>query len=195
MNWFELPMPDLETERLTLRSYKATDAKELQRLAGQWEVADTTQRIPHPYPDGAAEEWIAKLPGNWKAGEQAIWAITVTETGALLGSMGLTLAPAHRSAELGYWITPSEWGKGYATEAAQAALTFGMSTLGLWRVHAHYLVRNPASGAVLRKLGMTHEGTLRAGVWKWDRPEDLIVCSILAPEWRVQDSIGSAANE
>lgn len=182
MQWHAHDQPVLFSPRLTLRPYVASDAADLQRKAGQWEVADTTQRIPHPYPDGAAESFIAGLSGAWASGEQAIWAITRTDTGALLGSMGLTFSAAHRSAELGYWIAPADWGQGYATEAAQAAMHFGFDALGLYRIHAHYLARNPASGAVLRKLGMQPEGTLRAAVWKWDKPEDVIVCAILASE-------------
>ena len=62
-----------------------------------------------------------------------------------------------RRAELGYWIGVPWWNRGYATEAGRALLDFGFGTLGLHRIMAHHMMRNPASGRVMQKLGMTRD--------------------------------------
>jgi len=53
--------PELRTERLHLRMPDFDDAANIQRLAGAVEIYRTTERIPHPYPDGLAERWIAGM--------------------------------------------------------------------------------------------------------------------------------------
>jgi ribosomal-protein-alanine N-acetyltransferase len=99
-----------------------------------------------------------------------------------VGAVGLILAPAHDRAELGYWIGAPYWGRGYATEASRAVVRWGFEGLGLRRIHASHFPRNPASGRVLEKLGMRHEGTLRQHVKKWDEYLDLESYGLLADE-------------
>jgi [ribosomal protein S5]-alanine N-acetyltransferase len=86
-------------------------------------------------------------------------------------------------AELGYWIGKPYWGHGYCTEAAQAVLRYAFSDLAPVRVHASHFTRNPASGRVMQKIGMRHEGCRRQHVKKWDKTEDLEVYGILKLEW------------
>ncbi|WP_179228637.1 GNAT family N-acetyltransferase [Leptolyngbya ohadii] len=71
---------------------------------------------------------------------------------------------AHSNAELGYWIGKPYWGNGYASEAAQEVMNFGLQALRLHRIYATCLGCNPASARVLQKLGMTHEGTQKQHV-------------------------------
>ena len=98
------------------------------------------------------------------------------------------LTPAHAVGELGYWIAVSAWGRGYATEAAGALCDFAFGALDLHRIQARHLMRNPASGRVMQKLGMQREGILRGAVRKWDRFEDLALYAVLAPEWQAARS-------
>jgi RimJ/RimL family protein N-acetyltransferase len=72
---------------------------------------------------------------------------------------------------------------GYATEAARAVVEFGFATLGLHRIHAHYFAENKASGRVLEKFGMRHEGRLRNHFRKWNRFIDVENCGMLAEEF------------
>lgn len=166
-----------------LRQFALSDAPLVQTLAGDREIAAGTLSIPHPYPPGAAETWIGGLPDAWARGDQAAFAITAPSEG-LLGAIGLRIEPAHRRAELGYWIGRPFWGRGYATEAGVAVIGFGFEELGLNRIQAHHFVRNPASGRVMQKLGMTYEGRLREGIIKWGEPEDLDLYSILQREYQ-----------
>lgn len=173
-------IPELHTERLRLRAFTAGDAADVRRLAGAFEIAGTTQNVPHPYPEGAAEQWIAGLSPAWASGAGITWAIAARDAGELVGAIGLRLTPEHAMAELGYWIGVPHWGRGYATEAGATVLDFGFGTLGLNRIQARHLVRNPASGRVMAKLGMRYEGRLRQAAQKNDRFEDLELYARLA---------------
>lgn len=171
--------PTLATERLCLRPFRTADADDVQRLAGDRAVADTTLNIPHPYEDGLAEKWISNHRDWFEQGEQAVFAITLRSDDTLLGALGLRVTPDDQRAELGYWIGKPYWGQGYCTEAARNVLRFGFEQLDLNRIYAHHLSRNPASGRVMQKIGMTHEGHLRQHVRKWGVFEDLELYGML----------------
>lgn len=177
-------MPDILTTRLRLRPFTLSDAPHVYAIAGLREIADMTLSIPHPYPSGAAEDWISTHSGEWDAGVGITLAIT-THDDSLVGCVGLTVAPQHRQAELGYWIAPLCWGRGYATEAAVALLTIGFDQMQLHRIQARHFVRNEASGRVMEKIGMQREGVIRDGVRKGDHFETVVLYAILATDSRV----------
>lgn len=166
-----------------LRPFTLDDAPRVRQLAGDARIADTTLRIPHPYPEGAAEEWIGTHAAAFGAGESAQFAVTLADSGELIGATGFEFSAAHNHAELGYWIGVAYWGKGYATEAGRALLEWGFRQRGVHRIHAHHFARNPASGRVMQKLGMRPEGCLRAHVRKNDRYEDCELYGILREEF------------
>jgi ribosomal-protein-alanine N-acetyltransferase len=176
--------PTLTTKRLTLRPFVLDDAWDVERLAGMREIADTTLNIPHPYPVGAATRWIETHAPAWAAGTGVTYAIVETSNGKLAGVVSLMqIHREHRRAELGYWIAVDRWNKGFATEAGASILDFGFGTLGLHRIESTHFVRNPASGKVMQKLGMTQEGVARDSAVKWDHFESLVRYAILEPEW------------
>jgi len=178
--------PVLKTRRLLLRAAEPRDAAEIRRLAGAREVAATTLNIPHPYPEGAAESWIARQAQGWQDGTDAGFSIFERDEEALVGGVGLRLAPDHRRAELGYWIAVPYWNRGYCTEAAVETLRFGFEELALYRIHASHFANNPASGRVMEKIGMRHEGCRRGHVLKWGEFLDLEEYAVLAEEWRAR---------
>ncbi|HEY0456012.1 MAG TPA: GNAT family protein [Verrucomicrobiae bacterium] len=184
--------PNLSTERLLLRGLELSDAGEIQRLAGDRKIADTTLLIPHPYPDGAAAEFITNVQRDWKEQKSAVFALRNNQSSAFCGTMGLSLDHLHSRAELGYWIAVPLWGQGLCTEAARALLEFGFTQLSLHRIWAQHFSRNPASGRVLQKLGMRHEGQLRQHIKKADCFEDTECYGILQQEWPVARSIPGA---
>jgi RimJ/RimL family protein N-acetyltransferase len=175
--------PVLETDRLVLRPFAQSDAADVQRLAGEHAIADTTLNIPHPYEDGMAEDWIATHLPAWRAGELATFAVKLREGGALIGAAGLKLELGFDRGELGYWIGEPYWNRGYCTEAARALVDYGFRRLALHRIQATHLARNPASGRVMQKLGMTQEGVLREHTKKWGVYEDLVLYGILRETW------------
>ena len=176
-------LPSLHTDRLILRPFELSDAPEVQRLAGEREIAATTINIPHPYENGMAEEWISKHAERFQEGETADLAICDRGDGHLIGATTLFLKPEYDRAEIGYWIAKPYWGRGYCTEAARAMLRYGFEELGLNRIFAEYMGSNPASGRVMEKLGMKCEGRLRQHVKKWGEFQDMIVYSILESEY------------
>lgn len=175
--------PTLSTPRLILRPFVLTDAPEVRRLAGDRAIAATTLLIPHPYEEGMAEEWIATHAATFESGTGVTFAITSKADGTLIGAISLMDITAGHQAEIGYWIGVPYWGQGYCTEAARAVIEYAFNTLGLVRIHAHHFSRNPASGQIMRKLGMKYEGCRRHHVLKWGQLEDIEMYGILRQEW------------
>jgi RimJ/RimL family protein N-acetyltransferase len=183
------PLPRLTTDRLVLRAFVADDAPTVERLAGDWEVANTTLNMPHPYPAGGGAFWIGTHLAAWEQRTDLTLAVCRLETPReIIGSVALSLQLDHARAELGYWIGAHTWGQGFATEAAYAIVSFGFAELDLNRVQARHFVRNQASGRVLQKVGMRLEGVHRQMYRRWDRFEDVAVYGVLAREWASRDN-------
>ena len=172
--------PTIETPRLTLRPFRPGDAPEVQHLAGAAEVAESTLSIPHPYPPGAAEAWIATQPAKWDDGSVATFAVVARDTRSLVGAIGLILAPQHACAEVGYWIGVPYWNRGFATEAGRALFDYAFGPLALHRIEGRHFTRNAPSGRVMQKLGMQFECVQRDGLRKNGRFEDVARYAILA---------------
>ena len=114
-------------------------------------------------------------------------AIVFRAEGRLIGTCGIRMESVDfRRANIGYEITPTYWGKGYATEAARAIVAFGFLELRLHRIWARCVAENAASYRVLEKLGMRREGRLREEEWMKGRWWDTLVYGILDHEWRSQ---------
>lgn len=175
--------PVIESNRIILRPFELSDAAVVQKLAGERAIADTTLRIPHPYEDGKAEEWISTHAEQCKTEKEVILAVVLKENEELIGSISLSIDRINKNAELGYWIGKPFWGNGYCTEAAREMLAYGFGELQLNRINAHHFKRNPASGKVLEKIGMKYEGCMRQHVKKWDAFEDILLYGILRGEF------------
>jgi RimJ/RimL family protein N-acetyltransferase len=112
------------------------------------------------------------------------FAITLRGQERLIGNCGIRMrSPGAHEADIGYEFDSRYWGRGYATEAARAMLTFGFGTLGLHRIWAHCIAENVASARVLEKIGMRREGRLRENEWMKGRWWDTLVYAILDYEW------------
>ena len=177
--------PSLPTDRLTLRPFTLDDAAAVQALAGRREIADTTISVPHPCSEQQARDWLASHAAAFALGQGAGFAIELNRDQRLIGAVGIRdVSAEHQRGELGMWIGVEWWGHGFATEAARAVVAFGFKQLGLNRIYAHHMVRNPASGKVLVKVGMRREGLLRQPVRKWGKFEDVVLLAILRQDWQ-----------
>jgi RimJ/RimL family protein N-acetyltransferase len=170
----------LETARLKLRPAIAADAPRIATLINDPDVARMSTRIPHPYALQDAESFLARC----EAGDEKVFAIEHGDDG-LVGVIGFhdtgpehflgqardssldarrdrktgaTFARRALGPEVGYWLGRPYWGKGLATEAAQAALVWASKSWGRRCVVSSHFADNPASGAVLIKSGFLYTG-------------------------------------
>lgn len=142
------------TERLLLRPGWPEDAAALAAAIGNEAVVLNLSKVPWPYD---VRDAVAYL-GRDRADDEADLLIFARTMGAprLIGGIGL--ARDGDDVELGYWIVPSHWGLGFATEAGRAVVAMARDSLRLDRLIAGHFVDNPASGNVLRKLGFVETG-------------------------------------
>ena len=144
------------TPRLTLRPGWPEDAPALARAIAHESVAFKLARLPWPYTEAHARHWLAMEHGEADV-PLLIFAHDRGRAPELIGGVGLH--PDDRGElEIGYWLTPSAWGRGYATEAGRAVVDMARHALGRRRLVSGHFVDNPASGRVLRKLGFAPTG-------------------------------------
>ncbi|MHB8509699.1 MAG: GNAT family N-acetyltransferase [Candidatus Dormibacteria bacterium] len=167
-------VPELVTARLTLRQPGPADADLISLYAGAREVAAMTANIPHPYPPGAALDFINGAWASAAARDAYLFAV-IADVG-LVGMCGLHgVSRETRRAEIGYWVGLPHWSRGYASEAAAEVTRWALEDTGLHRVYGMCLTENVASARVLEKAGMTYEGTLKHHSLKWGVFSDLRV--------------------
>lgn len=153
-------LPTLLTAHLVLRPLRPDDAAALAQLAGNINVARNTRRIPHPYTEDMARQFIADQRSAFNRGLEWTWAICLKDGLAPIGCIGVQFED-EMGGELGYWLGEACWGKGYASEAGRAVIDHVFNTCTLWELNARHLFTNPASGRVLTKLGFQLVGFTR----------------------------------
>lgn len=150
----------LTTERLILRPLVADDAEALHRLVNDWEVTRNLAVVPFPYPRELADEWIESTRRSLAEGSAYQLAITGRdgEQEMLVGVVGLRIDVASRTGRLGYWVGRRFWGHGVATEAAGRLARWALANLDIDRLEAKVITDNPASAAVLQRIGFRQTG-------------------------------------
>jgi RimJ/RimL family protein N-acetyltransferase len=154
---------ELRTARLLLRDWRAEDADALVRHVNHRAVWRNTGALPFPYSRADAEaffKYVAEHP-------QEIHLAIVPDSEPV-GSVGLYRRRGLEQyvGELGYWLGPTCWGRGYATEAARALAEHAFATTDLERIEARVFAWNPASRRVLEKAGFQLEGLKRRAAFK-----------------------------
>ena len=145
----------LRTERLFLRPAWLEDAPELTRAIGQEPVVRMLSRVPWPYREEHAREWI-DAPHDPHLPNLLI--TLPDEGGRIVGCVGLHEDEGQIA--VGYWLAPSHWGRGYATEALSGLLSLARLA-GHRQLFSRHAADNPASGRVLRKAGFRPTGRAR----------------------------------
>lgn len=148
-------VPRVQTERLLLREPRRTDFEEFAANA-----ADPEATV---YLSGVSDRrtawriWLAAT-GAWVLDGKGWWAIEHRESRAMVGTVGVFVRESAPDFEIGWTVFRPHWRKGYAAEAAQAALDHALGEYGAARVIAYIDPKNEASIGVSKRLGMHYEG-------------------------------------
>ncbi len=168
------------TQRLTLRPGWAEDAPALTAAIAHEAVAFQLARLPWPYTEAHAAQWL----GQVSRPDDVSRVILSHDYGypRLVGGIGIH--PDGDAHEIGYWLTPDAWGRGYATEAGRAILGIAQYAMGLKRLTSGCFLDNPASGRVLAKLGFRQTGVemrhcLALGI---DKPSAMLERDLMTAE-------------
>jgi RimJ/RimL family protein N-acetyltransferase len=156
-------------------------APEVQKLVTSHPDIVGMTRMPDPYPDDGAAEWIAQAVPKCEAGEWYVFAIT-RDDGQAVGLIGL-IGESERGAEMGYWVGGPFMNEGFATQAVRLLLEFAFSELGLERVFATPLERNLASRRVLEKNGLEVARTYPNTEEKWEPTDMFMEYALTRDEW------------
>jgi len=153
----QLAIPTLETERLTLRAFREADAAALFELSQDPDVMRYVgdRRVPT-----LQETWrsVAGWIGHWALRGYGQWAIEERASGRFIGRAGIINPADWPGPEVGYLLGRPWWGRGYATEAASAAMSWGFEHIGFDELISLIDPANQASIAVATRLGESLRG-------------------------------------
>jgi ribosomal-protein-alanine N-acetyltransferase len=143
----------LRTERLLLRAWRDDDITPFAAMCADPIVME---HFPKLLDRAETEAAVGRIRMHWQREGFGLWAVEVD--GGFIGFTGLA-RPAFMpdSVEVGWRLAAAHWGKGYATEAARAAIAYGFDTLGLREIVSMTIPANLRSQAVMHKLGMTRD--------------------------------------
>ena len=151
------------SDQVHLSEVRSSDKPALVQRLNDRDIYDRTLRIPFPYTDASADEWLALVAKiTEQQGRQVQWAIRNAED-ALIGGCGFSGFQTVKShlAEVGYWLAKPYWGRGIMTAVVQRLCQHAFDEFGLAKITAHVFAHNPSSARVLAKCGFQEEGFLR----------------------------------
>lgn len=182
-------IPRLMTERLILRGFEEGDLDGMAEMMADPEVA----RFIAPAPLTREQSWrsMAGMLGHWHLRGYGMWAVLRASDGAFVGRVGLVNPEGWPGLEVGWSLTRACWGKGYATEAAEAAMDYAFLTLRPDRLISSIDAANFASQRVAERLGESR-GPSQTITSQGERFE-VDIWSIDRNAWRARRPIGSAA--
>ena len=182
-------LPELETSRLVLRPLKMRDAGDIFAYASDPDVARYVLWEPHKTV-ADTRNYIRYIRALYHRGLPASWAVTLRESGQVIGTIGfMWYSDANSAAEIGYSFSKAHWNMGYATEALRAVIDSVFRTLPVNRLEAQHDVRNPASGRVMEKCGMRKEGVLRQRIKNKGEFVDVALWSFLRTDLEPRDDL------
>lgn len=177
-------LPELTTERLTLRKMLFEDAADMFEYSVQGDVSKYLTWSPHPDID-YTKAYLRYVSQRYRTGDAIDWAIVHKESGRMIGTCGFARIDfQNNSGEIGYVLNPKFQRQGIAAEAAMEVIRFGFEVLGLERIEARYMIENIPSRRVMEKCHMTYEGVRRRGALVKDIYRDIGVCAITREDYK-----------
>ena len=180
------PAYRIETERLVVRCYHPSDAQMLDdSVTESLEHLKPWMPWAHLEPE-AVEEKIKRLKhfrGEFDLGQDYIYGIFNKDETRLLGGTGLHTRLSDSELEIGYWIHKDFVKQGLTTESTAALIKVAFEIIHIHRIEIHCDPANLASASIPRKLGFTHEGTLRAKTPFLNRWRDTMIWGLLEDEY------------
>jgi ribosomal-protein-alanine N-acetyltransferase len=175
-----IPFPVLTTPRLVLRALRLTDLDDLYSYASDPEIDRFTPWVHYKSLDEARTD-LDEFLAEYEQYGLGAWGIEHQIDQRLIGIASFSHPhPHHRRVEMGYTIARAYWGHGYATEAAQALIRFGLDQMQMVRIEAVCLPEHLASARVLQKAGMQYEGILHNyQIWR-GQPRDLLMYAVVS---------------
>lgn len=172
---------EIRTKRLLLRKFELGDARMMyDNYCSDNEVTKYLMWQTHSSIE-VTRSYVEAVLKDYEKSNAFNWAITLG--GELIGAVGaVKISEADMCAEIGYCLGKKWWGMGIMTEAARAVIEYLIREAGFHRVSAYHDVKNPASGRVMQKIGMTYEGTLREARFVKGRFVDMAYYSTLENE-------------
>lgn len=150
--------PTLRTSRLVLRRLHEADREPLARINADPRVAEF---LPGALTRAQSDEMFDRIEAHFEVHGFCFWAVDVVDGPVCIGLAGLAVPrfEAHfmPAVEIGWRFSPEYWGRGYATEAARAALRFGFEEAGLREIVAFTVPANTRSRRVMERIGMSHD--------------------------------------
>lgn len=173
----------LQTPRLLLRRITPADAEKYFIRLGSREAV-TKYMLFNPQQDiSEAVASVEKSIARYEARQAYRWVLDLPGEG-LIGVVDLLrFDEADSSCSFAYMLGQAYWGKGYGTEALKAVFGFAFDKMELQRIEADHMTENPASGAVMRKVGMQYLRTEKARYEKNGRLHDAHVYAITRQQW------------
>lgn len=149
--------PELQTERLRLRRWLPEDRPEFARLNADPRVVEF---LPKPLSREESDALADRIEAHFEQHGFGLWAVEIPGGASLAGFIGLSIprfeAPFTPCVEIGWRLAAEQWGRGYASEGARAALEFGLGPLGLPEIVSFTVPENTRSRRVMEKIGMRH---------------------------------------
>lgn len=149
----------LETERLVLRPFRQADIDAYAELCADPMVMKFLNATGSPISRADAWRQIAVYLGHWELRGFGTWAVEERATGEFVGRVGLHYPEGWPDRELGWTIATRFWGKGYASEAARAAIAHAFDTLGWTHLVSLIHPDNHRSARLTERLGYHIAGT------------------------------------
>ncbi len=146
----------IRTARLLLRPFSPQDAPALHAAVFGDDEAMRYMPPGSAIPLARVQSALEFHLSQWQERGYGVWAVTDPDSGLLMGQCGLSYLPELKRTEVLYALGRAHWGKGYATEAARAAVRYGFGEPGLTRIIALAAPENAASIGVMKKLGMAY---------------------------------------